>query len=595
MPTFQTINGVTFFAPETIMDVQNERVEPSALEKSLAVFGDFPELKPGEVYTSIKGGSLVEDAYPNIPDIQNLSKLWKTPLDGIDGFAQKLSFINCGSSTQAEFEIQTAADAAVQGATFKSRYYGLKGNLLRVRLETPDTPTGDPAGIGLSATENYYRVVASGSGAERASREFGMPNVLQITYTDDTAGDVDGTITIAQGTIRIQRDTVDVTHSLADFSSLDELVEAIEAAAPQFQAVVLDYSPTAAQLDEGVFTFNDDGAPNTPVVVSLHAHVWALKSGIDSLSYAIPYELELVDDRYRHLAPTAGDADADPLTFEDRDTDATQSSATVAQYRSILTDGAILGKDFTSVAVMDTQSSVHKLLQDYLETSYNNQKERNGFVPTPSNLGYDDIFLLYVKPRSSAQISVVGQDAIFSDYQNNRYVGDTTHMAFLAMAAHGALPFGAAATSKNLSLLETNESWNRELDKHQIAKRNIWGVLLSDNNQLQCIRSLTSYVKDNLPQNNEVGVRESIDASSRDLRKFLSQELGSTITAATADKLKGLTEQRLSLHRSRAIINDFRNVVVSIEDDVAYISYDMMPTKNINFIRVTAHIERKFE
>lgn len=595
MPTFQTFQGVTFFAPSNIMDVQNELVEPSALNKSLVVFGDFPELKKGAVYTSVRGGELVEDAYPNIPDIRNLSKLWKQPLSGIDGFAERLSFVSCGTSTQAEYDIQTAADAAVQGATFKSRYYGLKGNLLRVRLETPDTVTGDPAGIGLSATGNYYRVVASGSGADRASREFGLPNVLRVTYTDDTAADVDATITISDGTIRIQRDSVDVTHSLSDFSSLDELVEAIEAAAPQFQCIVLDYSAPATALDEGVFTFDDDAAANTPVVVSLHAHVWALKTGIDALSYAIPYELELQDGRYRHLAPTAGNADAAPLTFEDRDTDATQSAATVADYRAVLTDGVILGKDFTSACVMNTSASVHKLLQDYLETSYSNQKERNGFIPTPSDLSLDDVYLLYVKPRSSAQISVIAQDAIFSDYQNNRYVGDTTHMAFLAMAAHGALPLGGAATKKNLNILETDEAWNRDLDIHEVAKRNIWGVSLDDANQLSVIRSLTSYVKDNLPQNNEVSVRESIDASSRDIKKFLTTQLGQTITAATSDKIKGLTEDRLKLHRSQAIIRNYRNVQVSIVDDVAYISYDLMPSKSINFIRLTAHITREFE
>lgn len=595
MPTFQTFQGVTFFAPSTIIDVQNELVEPSALEKSLVVFGDFPELKKGECYTSTRGGELVEDAYPNIPDIRNLSKLWKRSLDGIDGFAQKLSFVSAGTSTQAEFDIATLADAGVEGATFKSRYYGLKGNLLRVRLETPDTATADPAGIGLSSTGNYYRVISSGSGAERASREFGLPNVLRITYTDDTAGDVDATITIANGTIQIVRSTTDVTYQLDDFSSLDELVEAIEATAPQFKAVVLDYTPTASQLDEGVFTFNDDGAGNTPVIVNLHAHVYALKSGIDQLGFAVPYELELADDRFRHLAGTAGDADADPLQFEARDTDATASAATVADYREVLTDGAILGKDFTSCVVMDTNSSVHKLLQDYIETSFSNQKERNGFVPTPSNLSIDDVYQQYVKPRSSAQISVVAQDAIFEDYQNNRFVGDTTHMAFLAMAAHGALPLGGTATGKNLNLLETGENWNRELDIHQVAKRNIWGVKLSDANQLQVIRSLTSFVSDNLPQNNEVSVRESIDASSRDLRKFLSAELGSTIVASSSDKLKGLTETRLKLHRAQAIIQDFRDVKVSIVDDVAFISYDLIPTKSINFIRVTARIRREFE
>jgi len=40
MPTFQTYKGNTFFAPVTIIDVQNELVAPSALE----IFGNFRRL-----------------------------------------------------------------------------------------------------------------------------------------------------------------------------------------------------------------------------------------------------------------------------------------------------------------------------------------------------------------------------------------------------------------------------------------------------------------------------------------------------------------------------------------------------------------------
>jgi hypothetical protein len=593
MPTFQTLNGVTFFAPSTIVDVQNELVEPSALEKSLVVFGDFPELKKGDVYTSIKGGAQVSDAYPNIPSINRLSKLWRLPLSGIDGFAERLSFVNCGANTQAAFEVPTEADAAINGASFKARYYGLKGNMLRVRLETPDTPTGDPAGIGLDAeTEEYYRVVASGSGFERRSHTFGLPNQIFVTYTDTEAADIDGTITIAQGTIRIQTGAVDVTHTLEDFSSLDELKDAIEAASPKFSVVVNRYDVKASQLDEGVYTFDDDAAGNTPVEVKLHAHVYALEQGIKTLGHAVPYELELADGRYRHLEATAGNADADPLTFIVRTTDGTESAATVADYRGVLTDGEVLGKDFTSCTVMSTSSSVHKLLQDYLETSYANQKERNGFIGTPSDLDLESVYQLYVKPRSSAMIAVVAQDIEYADHQNNAYDGDTTDCAFLAMCAHGALPFGAAATRKNLNIISTSQVWNKQLDIHKVAQKNIWGITQSESNQQSVIRSLTSFVKDNLPQNNEVGVRESIDASSRDIRKYISTELGSTITSATANKLKDLVKTRLALHRDRGIIRNFANVSVNIVDDVAYIEYDLSPTQSINFIRITSRIRR---
>lgn len=581
MPTFQTYRGNTFFAPVTIIDVQNELVAPSALGKSLAIFGDFPELESGKVYTSVKGGASIADLYHNVSKIRNYDKLWRQSLVGVDNFADRLSFINCGTNAQAS--------VTVTDSDFNARYYGTKGNQVRVRIETPATGTSDPAGIGLSATTKYYRVLASAPGYPLSSQEFGYPNQLKVVYTDDSALDQDATAVISDGSMVITIDNSgSTTIDLSELGNMDDLQQIIEATDSRFQATVLNYDVLPKDLDEGTYTFNDDTAVNTPQEITFHAHVKALKEGLALLT-SFPVELALGDDRYRHLAPTAGDADVLPLGMLNL-AGGTQSDATTANFRTVLEGGEILGKDFTSCTIESTTAGVHKLLQTYCTSSEGLLKERNCYVAAPSSQSLDSVYNLYVLPRNDSRVSVVAQDIVYEDYQGNRKVGNTVDMAVLMMCGQGSLGAAIPLTNKLPNILDTKESWSRDLDIHDLAKRSIVGIYLNNNNQLSVIRGLTSYAKDNLLQNIEISSKESIDMNVRDLRAYISQLLGTTVSNSTLGTFEKLMLERLSFHRTRGIIKDFRNVSVAISGDTATASYEVQLTNPLNFIRINATI-----
>ena len=580
MPTFQTYRGNTFFAPVTIIDVQNELVAPSALGKSLAIFGDFPELESGKVYTSVKGGAQIADLYHNVSKIRNYDKLWRQSLNGVDNFSDSLSFINCGTTAQA--------GVTVDDSEFKARYYGVKGNQARVRIETPSTGTSDPAGIGLSATTKYYRVLASAPGYPLSSQEFGYPNQLKVVYTDDNALDQDATIVISAGSMVITTSAGSTTIDMDELTGMDDLQQIIEATDSRFAATVLNYDVQPKELDEGTYTFNDDTAVNTPQEITFHAHVKALEEGLERLS-TFPVKLELGADRYRALTATAGDADAAPLNLLSL-TGGSQSDATTANFRSVLESGAIIGKDFTSCTIESTTAGVHKLLKDYCTASEGLLKERNAYVAAPSSQSLDSVYNLYVLPLNDSRVSVVAQDIVYEDYQGNRKVGNTIDMAVLMMCSQGALGAAIPLTQKKPNILDTKESWSRDLDIHDLAKRSILGIHLDSNNQLSIIRGLTSHAKDNLLQNIEISSKESIDTNVRDLRAYISQLLGSTVSNTTKGSFEKLMVQRLSFQRERGIIKDFKNIQVSISGDTATASYDVQLTNPLNFIRINATI-----
>ena len=582
MPTFQTYKGNTFFAPVTIIDVQNELVAPSALGKSLAIFGDFPVLESGKVYTSVKGGAQLSELYHNVAKIRNYDKFWRLSLNGVDNFADSLSLINCGTNTQAS--------VAVDDSSFKARYWGKAGNQARVRIETPSTGTADPAGIGLSDTGKYYRVLASAPGYPLSSQEFGYPNQIKVVYTDNAAGDQDATIAISAGAMVITTSAGSTTIDLEELGGMDDLQQIIEATDGRFQATVLNYDVMPKQLDETTATFNDDGAGNTPVEVKFHAHNRALEEGLSRLT-TFPVQLELGDGRYRDLSATAGDADAAPLNMLSL-SGGSASAATAANFRTVLEDGAIIGKDFTSCTIESTTASVHKLLKDYCIASEGLLKERNAYVPAPSSQTLDSVYNLFVLPLNDSRVSVVAQDIVYEDYQNNRREGTTIDMAVLMMCAQGAVGAAIPLTNKQPNILDTKESWSRDLDIHDLAKRSILGIFLNSNNQLSVIRGLTSYAKDNLLQNIEISSKESIDINVRDLRAYVSQVLGSTVSNTTKGSMQKLIVERLTFHRTRGIIRDFKDVQVSVSGDTATASYSVALTNPLNFIRINATILR---
>jgi hypothetical protein len=383
---------------------------------------------------------------------------------------------------------------------------------------------------------------------------------------------------------------VDADLTLEDYPTMSDLASAIEALDPRLTCEVLDFTYTPSQLDEGEFDFDDDAAVNTAVSHTFHAHTAALKETVDLLvSSAI--QMDLAGDRYRLIEETAGDSAAEPPQYEVL-TGGTQSAPDATSYNDVFTDPVIIGKDFTSCAVESTSAAIHKKFQKYIEDSYAEQKERNGYVPAPLNQSVDTLLDVYVRPRSSERISVVAQGVKYVDSRGITVSKGPEDMAIFMLCMQGALGQAVPMTRKRPNIIDTVETYDRDSRKGQdaVAKRSILGVSLNAFNQLVVVRGLTTWRRDNFSQNVEISSRESIDTCVRDLRKFLTQELGTQVTNGKSNTLKALTIQRLDFVRGLGIIRDFANVQVSVANDTANISFEVAVVEPLNFIKVTATI-----
>lgn len=590
MPSSINIRGTTFHAPSVVIDTKNELVAPSALEKSLAIFGEFPQLEKGVCYTFDKSNGLtIEEMFPQVDKIRNYEKIWKQSIKDYDGQAQKLSFINCAENVQADVDVKDSLNA-VTASTIGARYWGRDGNRVQVRIETPDTPTSDAAGIGLDADDQYYRIIMKApgfNGAREIVRKYGYASQIKLTYTDTTGGARTCEVSCLDGvlTLSVQGQSSE-QFILSEYLTNDDLKAAIEAFGSQysvqFSVRVMGWDAKPEQLDEFAVETLDSGDVQT-----FHAHAYALISGL-SREVTLPIELSYANDRYRLLLGADDDASSATKAFLSL-SGGSQSDIVNVDYQEVLTDPEILIKKFTTVTCEATNATVHSYIMNFVEDRYNNQIETNAIVPAgDGSLSLDNVYASYVLPNQSSRLSVVAQSITsYTNWKNINVPGSVSTLAVFAMCMQGALPIAEPMTRKRPNFENTLQGWKREYDKHSVVRKGILGFCLDETDQIACIRGITTHLRDNLTQDVEISARESIDASNRDIRMFLTSQLGTKILSSSKDVLRLLTSQRLAFHVERGIIKAFRLTGVSIVDDTAFIEYDVAIVKPLNFIKIT--------
>ena len=576
MPTFQSFRGRQYFAPAVIVDVKNELVAPPPLGKSIAIFGDFPQLESQKVHTfSQSGAYTIEELFPKVAKLNNYAKFWKTSGQDVTGQANAISFVNCGTNTQAQKIHQD--ESAANSAIFYSRLWGVFGNSVTYTLLGP---TELPAELDEEGP-NYYKISMTAPGFDATSLQYKFGSSAQLQFSCDAAVSElsieDGVFTYTPTGASQQ------TLNLIDYADMDSFKDAFDALShgtSLTQLSILAYDVKPIELDEIDTSISLDGS------LSLYAHSKALEHGLEGLGAApiyVEFNAGTYAKRYRLLDTASG-----ALIL----TGGTQSSATSANYLSVFSDADMIAKDFTSIACESTSATVHGYVKNYLNESEISQKERNAWLAAPADSSIDTIYSSYVLPLNDKRISVVGQSITYLNYLGQETSGGPEVLAVLLCALQGALPIAQPLTSQVPSLIDTEEVWSREGAgvADSLVRKGITALKLNLNNEIAVIRSVTSYLKDNLLQNCEVSSRESIDASVRDMRVYLSSELGTTISSSSKDKLKNLAEKRLKLHVDRGIIKAYNNVKVRVQGDVAYVDYDVALTNPLNFIRITANV-----
>jgi hypothetical protein len=669
MPSFISFRGRRYYEPSVVVDVNNNLITPEAGQKSLCVVGDFPELPKGVTHTFGPSQQFeASDLYPRVKKIRNYDKIFKNSIVDSNASASSLTFVNVGVNTPGE---QTIVDAAGGGGswTLKSKYYGVAGNDIQIRLEDPDTPAADPLNQELSVTANKYKMIIRNNGFEDVIKRAGFPDQLKITYTDDNAqegrfckieilplssvqsirvskfdddsdnaliqavidkeaeitakeaeiaaktveilvldADDDGTaenganqaaldiliaervtlnseLTTLQGELTVAETARDaaidvITRPLSDFAKNTDLAAWITGLDDRLLAEWLNEDAAPEFLDNGTFDFAD--VANAAVSHTLHAHTYAMYLKLQDIDVPFTVELDALRGYFALDAASDNLDGANPI-FQ-RFAGGTQAAGTAADYLEVLE--LLEDKDFTTMCVQSTQASIHQFVKNFSERSLDLHKERNYILPAAADLQIADIFSTYVRPLNSPRFSIVGQKIDYTGYDGAEVRGDTKDMAFLMMCIQGAVAIAKPLTLMAPNITNVYQEWNRERDNDNVIKAGILAI----GKDLKIARSITTWQTDNLTEKVEMSALESVDTTVRELRKVVYGTLGEKILTSTKNNLKKLVIDTLGGFQADGYFKEFKNVVVSIEDDTSFVSFDLAVAKPHNFSYITINL-----
>lgn len=252
---------------------------------------------------------------------------------------------------------------------------------------------------------------------------------------------------------------------------------------------------------------------------------------------------------------------------------------------------AIEQSDIQIVALESDSVADHKALVTHCKNAAAKGFERNGYVAAPSETTLANLLANFTGQINSRHVALVAQKPTIVDSAGKSEAKDEWYLAVILAGMQAGSDIATPLTRKRPAVSKTSESWVPNRDAATAIKNGVI-QLSSDNIGLFVERSVTTYLTDDNPIYSEVSANESVNSSVRDLRSLLNSKIGTAVTGATAKQLTGLVEDRLTQQVRALIIKGFRNVVLEDLGDTIRINYEVAATEPLNFISITANVQR---
>jgi hypothetical protein len=582
MPSSIILSGTRTAIPGVYSVINVDRSDTTELgTKNLCVVGDFPQLEPHNAseYKVLINQQVSDIINKPSRTIQKLEKLWKGALSGdLNSFgtsSNSLTFVNARITglVQASGTLDNASEygSIASGADIiklKSKSWGAAGNITSIKLV-----------ISSPNMDKRYR------------------NVLQLK----TKAATNAKIKIESGRLIIQEaaGTELLNVLLEDFNTMDELFNVIKANC----ASSIDFSDTANNFVNfyGVLPKNLDclmdaadandfkefGSAGT---LKLSAITQGIIDTINSAA-GLPFSAEIVSQNNR--VPIS-QINQFPVFIKIKDlgtgiAGSDGTAPTASNYETAL--AACVNEDISVITCLDDTSAVALKVAAHVDQCITNSQFRNAWISATANSPLATIYSSYVLPINNPNVAVVGQG--FKWIDGEEY--GPKHLAFVMMCLQGTVPVAQPLTNLKPNLIETIQNWTRD-DEPTLENAINKGICVISNNKqlrdLRIVRSITTYLKDNLSVNCEISARESVNVCLKDLQKFLYNQIGSRISNGTAQLVTDLTTQRLTSQRNAGFIKNFRNIEVVVSADTAFVTFDLAVTEPLNFIKITATVRQ---
>lgn len=401
---------------------------------------------------------------------------------------------------------------------------------------------------------------------------------MQIMATDGE----NGTVTVSTSGISLQTTVDDEVVSeeflFEDYPSVSDLVARINDT-EFFVATMIDTNDDAPSKELDTVASLDITSP-----IELCSNFAAFCEELEKIQ--LFGQVEILSESSRVVV------DNIPYTYFTGGT--TKNSASSSDWGTALAE--LETKDIQIIATTETNPDIHSLISDHCKamSSTVNRKERSAWVGGPLNESDDDA-MAHARALNNKLVSYVGDSVLF----NNPFTDAVEKVAGSVLAVmlagmESAMAVNMSLTNKTLNVLGFTKT-RTVTNMNNLIKA---GVVVcqpspDDPTDYVCIRSITTYQKDDLIANERSMTREAM-YMDRDLRNRYRAGVGMPGVNSVSSIAQTLIETAKEWASSGYIIpsDDGKNVwdiKVSRKGDKDYVQYSRYLTAPINFVFITAN------
>ena len=344
------------------------------------------------------------------------------------------------------------------------------------------------------------------------------------------------------------------------------------------------YAATLLDLTENAPTKELDVCSATALSTSatkFYSNVQALIEAIESVQYIGSGNASLADGASRIMPD-----DNDGYVYF---SGATAGTSTISDWMDAL--DALAKEKVQSITTPSTDENIHILISDHC-TSCNTvaqKKERMFLVGMPIGATLEQ-----AKAEAAKLNSEYGSLVANSMTANNPLTGETEEMSGALLACKVAGMENSMGSSNPLTNKTVKVSaFGGSDDCDEMIANGIMPFGKSDDDELVCIRAMTTYQSDNLALNERSCVRAAL-FMDRDFRAAYSRKIGTNDEPSESD-IKGILVARAEeWYKSNLITKndkqeDVFNIKVTFDADKTYVEYDRYLRAPNNFIFGTSN------
>lgn len=250
--------------------------------------------------------------------------------------------------------------------------------------------------------------------------------------------------------------------------------------------------------------------------------------------------------------------------------------------------------DIQRIVPLSSNIEAHKAVKTHCyNAAVKFARERNAWVGCPGATALATIKSDYVNILNYRNVTLVADKIKIAAVKGGDVAAwlEPQYLAVQLAAIQCGLKPGTSLTNRVPDILDFSHAWADGSDEDSVIEGGICGLYKDNLGNPAVLRSVTTWVQDDLPAYSETSANDSVNTSIRDLRSYLRSLIGLSIDSTLPPSVvEAMASSRLEYQVAQGWIKSFADVAVSLQTDTFSVDYTLDEVQPVNFIVVTPHV-----